>query len=194
MASPYLWAGTQHYVRGKYDRDGHWNATMVDPQLGCAILLRAMMEVDGSILAQAKPVNGPADGDEAGEAEVDPDAFPEADEHNTPHPPLPQARPAEADEEPAEEAKPLSHSKISNTQIGMGVGGVGMIFSQISDSFGEVVAQVQSARDQLDNLGLTHILFHAMTKPTFWFALVIVGGAGATIYWRWKDHGRGAAT
>lgn len=193
MASPYLWAGTQHYIRGKYDADGHWNASMVDPQLGCAILLRAMMEVDGSILAAAKPINGPVDGEEAPPAaEVDPDQFPEPDDHHAPHPPVPVERPTMPDEEPAEDAKPLSHSKISNTQIGMGVGGVGMIFSQISDSFGEVIAQVQSARDQLDNLGLTHILLHAASKPSFWFGVVIVGGAAATIYWRWKDHGRGA--
>lgn len=32
--SPYLWAGTNHYARGKYVADGTWSSTEVDSQLG----------------------------------------------------------------------------------------------------------------------------------------------------------------
>jgi len=39
--SPYLWAGTQHYRKGKYVADGRFSSSAVDKQLGtCAILLR----------------------------------------------------------------------------------------------------------------------------------------------------------
>lgn len=49
MASPYLWAGTNQYVRGKYVADGHFDPNAVDHQLGCAGLLRAMMHLDVTI-------------------------------------------------------------------------------------------------------------------------------------------------
>lgn len=48
-ASPYIWAGTDQYVSGKYVRDGVYDPNFVDRQLGCAGLLKAMMELDNSI-------------------------------------------------------------------------------------------------------------------------------------------------
>jgi lysozyme family protein len=42
VPSPYLWAGTNQYVKGKYVRDGVYNADHVDTQLGCAGLLKFM--------------------------------------------------------------------------------------------------------------------------------------------------------
>jgi lysozyme family protein len=47
--SPYIWAGTDQYVKGKYVRDGVYDPEFVDPQLGCAGLIMAMMELDPSI-------------------------------------------------------------------------------------------------------------------------------------------------
>ncbi len=47
--SPYIWAGTDQYARGKYVADGHYDPDIVDTQLGCAGLLRAMTEVDASV-------------------------------------------------------------------------------------------------------------------------------------------------
>jgi lysozyme family protein len=39
--SPYLWAGTNHYTKGKYVADGRYSSTAIDKQLGtCAILKR----------------------------------------------------------------------------------------------------------------------------------------------------------
>ncbi len=49
IASPYLWAGTDQYVKGKYVADGHFDPEAVDHQLGCAGLLKAMIEIDPSI-------------------------------------------------------------------------------------------------------------------------------------------------
>lgn len=40
--SPYIWAGTDQYVAGKYIADGQYSPTAVDKQLGCAGLLKFM--------------------------------------------------------------------------------------------------------------------------------------------------------
>jgi lysozyme family protein len=47
--SPYVWSGTNQYVSGKYVRDGVYDPSVVDSQLGCAGLLMAMMSLDRSI-------------------------------------------------------------------------------------------------------------------------------------------------
>lgn len=50
--SPYLWAGTAHYRRGKYVQDGQWSSEAVDQQCGAIAVLRAAMEIDTSILEE----------------------------------------------------------------------------------------------------------------------------------------------
>src|SRR6266700_1924813 len=40
--SPYIWAGTNQYVKGKYVADGKYDPNAVDQQLGCAGLLMSM--------------------------------------------------------------------------------------------------------------------------------------------------------
>lgn len=47
--SPYLWAGTDQYIAGKYVRDGVYDPEHVDTQPGCAALLKEMMRLDPSI-------------------------------------------------------------------------------------------------------------------------------------------------
>ncbi|MDA9521962.1 hypothetical protein XI06_17020 [Bradyrhizobium sp. CCBAU 11434] len=47
--SPYLWAGTDQYVSGKYVRDGVYDPNAVDQQLGCAGMIMTMMQLDPSI-------------------------------------------------------------------------------------------------------------------------------------------------
>ena len=47
--SPYLWAGTDQYRSGKYVRDGVYDPTAVDRQLGCVALFLAMMTMDPGI-------------------------------------------------------------------------------------------------------------------------------------------------
>lgn len=46
--SPYLWAGTDQYVSGKYVADGVYDPNKVDTQLGCAGLLKTMGVFDKS--------------------------------------------------------------------------------------------------------------------------------------------------
>ena len=49
IASPYIWSGTDQYHGGKYVRDGAFDPHAFDQQLGCAGLLKAMMQLDPSI-------------------------------------------------------------------------------------------------------------------------------------------------
>lgn len=49
MPSPYLWASTDQYSRGKYVSDGHFDPGAVDHQLGCAALLLRMTDLDPTI-------------------------------------------------------------------------------------------------------------------------------------------------
>jgi lysozyme family protein len=49
VPSPYVWSGTDQYRSGKYVRDGVYDPHVVDGQLGCAGLLKAMMALDPSI-------------------------------------------------------------------------------------------------------------------------------------------------
>jgi len=47
--SPYIWAGTNQYVRGKYVHDGVYDPDEEDKQLGCAGLLMAIAALDPSV-------------------------------------------------------------------------------------------------------------------------------------------------
>jgi lysozyme family protein len=42
LPSPYIWSGTDQYVKGKYVKDGVFAPDYVDQQLGCAVLFDAM--------------------------------------------------------------------------------------------------------------------------------------------------------
>lgn len=44
LPSPYLWAGTDQYVKGKYVADGKYDPNHVDKQLGVAALLMKLRE------------------------------------------------------------------------------------------------------------------------------------------------------
>lgn len=54
--SPYLWAGTNQYSKGKYVADGVYDPNHVDEQPGCAGLILAMMAIDPSIKMGEKVV------------------------------------------------------------------------------------------------------------------------------------------
>jgi lysozyme family protein len=56
--SPYIWAGTNQYVSGKYVADGKYDPNAVDTQLGCAGLLKAMKVFDGQIGAEHGAAGG----------------------------------------------------------------------------------------------------------------------------------------
>lgn len=40
--TPYLWSGSQHYVKGKYGEDGKWDPNLVSKQIGCAVILHEL--------------------------------------------------------------------------------------------------------------------------------------------------------
>ena len=54
VPSPYLWSGTDQYRSGKYVRDGVYDPSAIDSQLGCAGLLLAMMALDRTISFDGK--------------------------------------------------------------------------------------------------------------------------------------------
>lgn len=55
LPSPYLWAGTDQYVKGKYVADGKYDPNHVDRQLGVAALLIALRGRDGAPSSNTKP-------------------------------------------------------------------------------------------------------------------------------------------
>ncbi len=59
IPSPYIWAGTDQYVAGKYVADGKFDPNYVDRQLGCAGLLMAMSIMDSSVRFDGAPTLTP---------------------------------------------------------------------------------------------------------------------------------------
>jgi lysozyme family protein len=55
MVSPYLWASTNQYIRGKFTADGHFDPAAIDHQLGCAGLLMRMNVADSSVSGAFQP-------------------------------------------------------------------------------------------------------------------------------------------
>ena len=49
-SSPYVWASTTQQQRGKYTGDGDYDASAWDNQLGCAAMLKGMIQLDKSIV------------------------------------------------------------------------------------------------------------------------------------------------
>lgn len=47
--SPYVWAGSNQYIQGKYIADGHYDPHAIDHQLGCAPLISRMWLIDKSV-------------------------------------------------------------------------------------------------------------------------------------------------
>lgn len=48
VPSAYLWAGSNQYVKGKFIKDGVWDANHVDTQLGVMVVLKCILEMDSS--------------------------------------------------------------------------------------------------------------------------------------------------
>jgi lysozyme family protein len=49
LPSPYIWGGTNIQKPGKYVSDGKWNGRVMDPQPGCAPILKTLMSMDSTI-------------------------------------------------------------------------------------------------------------------------------------------------
>lgn len=61
LPSPYVWSGTDQYVKGKYVADGKFDPDVVDKQLGCAGLILAMSDIDLSIAFDGAHIPPPPD-------------------------------------------------------------------------------------------------------------------------------------
>ena len=55
IPSPYVWASTDQYHRGKYIADGHFDPNAIDTQLGCAAMLARMTLIDTTITQEWHP-------------------------------------------------------------------------------------------------------------------------------------------
>jgi len=45
VPSPYLWAGSQHYEKGKYRKDHTWDPDAVSKQIGVGLLLKRLLQL-----------------------------------------------------------------------------------------------------------------------------------------------------
>jgi len=61
LPSPYIWSGTDQYVKGKYVADGVFDPNAVDKQLGCAGLILAMSDQDNTIAFNGAHIPPPPD-------------------------------------------------------------------------------------------------------------------------------------
>lgn len=43
--SPYLWAGTNWYQKGKFTSDGEFDAEAISKQIGCAVILKTLLTI-----------------------------------------------------------------------------------------------------------------------------------------------------
>lgn len=58
VPSPYIWSGTDQYKSGKYVADHVYDSNVVDAQLGCAGLLKAMGVFKATSAPKVKPTTG----------------------------------------------------------------------------------------------------------------------------------------
>lgn len=199
MASPYVWGGSAVYHVGKYVADGNFDATVEDHQLGTAVLLKAMMELDPDVQFHAKsnyvePLP-PAKPERAGKADEGParDQPPASEPAPEPVGPKPTAQEQDL-------PKPMHKSKIGWLSSILSFFGLGGVMNSINDAtldtVTEAVSTVHDKADQVKHLssqiGLGHILANAASKPMTYIFLGIVVSGLAILYFRWRDHGRGA--
>jgi lysozyme family protein len=59
LPSPYLWAGTDQYVKGKYVADGKFDPNHIDKQLGVAPILMKLRDQAAKPASGAKPITAP---------------------------------------------------------------------------------------------------------------------------------------
>lgn len=80
-------------------------------------------------------------------------------------------------------AKKMTTSKIGNTSLATGTGGLLEGASAVNDA----VTQVKSVKDGVESLGVGDVLAHLVTMPSFWIAVAIVVASAAVWYWR-REH------
>lgn len=88
----------------------------------------------------------------------------------------------------AEQIKPLQESKIAKGAVTTVVVETADAAKQVSDA----IEATKQAKDVADTVGLSDALGQLVQSPHFWVTMLVIGIAVAIIYWRWRDHGRGA--
>lgn len=91
IPSPYLWGGTSVQKRGKFVRDGEYDANEMDPQIGVMAVLKVLPRIDPEAAFADQPEPAPADPEPA-PAPVPPPASPKASDTETKIPPLKNSR------------------------------------------------------------------------------------------------------
>lgn len=84
---------------------------------------------------------------------------------------------------PAGQIKPMTTSKIGNTQIAVAAGAA----AEAAGTVGDAINQANSIKQGAEDLGFGDVLAHLVTMPTFWIAVAIIAAAGAAWYWR-REH------
>lgn len=80
-------------------------------------------------------------------------------------------------------SKPMSQSKIGNTQIAMGAAGAAEAAGKIKDAIDQANSVKQGVRD----LGVFDVLGAVINNPMFWIAIAIVVCAACAWFWR-REH------
>lgn len=186
MASPYLWSGTQHYIRGKYIADHQFSSTQVDTQLGCAVMLSEMRKLDSSI-----EFTGDAVGLAAPAEEPNPDEYPDPDATPNNSVPAPPPPPASTKVITARTIAASVAGVEGASQVVKGVvGDVSDVADQVTtvaDKSGQVIAVTKQAV-AIPKPGFWNGTLHFITSP--WFivvSLLIIAGAWGLV-WVWQRH------
>jgi lysozyme family protein len=169
MASPYLFAGSDQYICGKYIKDGQFDPDAIDHQLGCAVMLKAIMEIDASVSFEGTqtamlPAGPPAMGSGAGEAVIGPSTI----------------------------ASAIGGLHLDSASIFGGqslieaTGFKALINSKMAWLSGTLGIGSAASGASSDPQLLT-LLEHLASRPAFWIAIVCVIAAGAIAYFHWRD-------
>lgn len=197
--SAYIWSGSNQYVSGKYVADGVYDPNVVDPQLGCAVMLKAMMEIDNSIYPAAEHSVSPKAHDTD---HPHPDDYPETNQHPVPQapegeerdqPPVPTPAPAPVSRTAtAQEQRSVTdkaNDALDKVEQYQGVfGRLGPIFTLLKSKIAWAAALLFGSNVGQSGVSAQHAadLIH---NPMFW---IVVGAAafGIILFFRWYDHGR----
>lgn len=175
VLTPYLWSGTNHYARGKYESDGQWNGTLVSGQSGAMAILKVVAEKDADVR----------------------EALGERPEVETPAPAAPGFPKAPAAPPPV--VKTVAGSRTLWAQITLVVGGIcGVLTDYLRDAFdwvmwalGILPSVADDARQALSPAQEMGEWFHLNTKS---IAITVAGVAILVSFVRHLDLKRKAGS
>jgi len=188
--SAYVWSGTNQYVSGKYVSDGVYDPNAVDSQLGCAVMLKAMMELDDSIYAKATV------DDVLNESAAENDKFDPAEYPDPTEPPALSSKTPDAETPPVPASTAVTTRTAAGTAAAVVTGGqlaqsiVGPAndmadqFTSTVDKSGAVITAAKQVV-AVPKSGFWFGVLSAVTSPTFIIcALLAIAAAWAFLVWR----------